>query len=198
MCLGSVVDAGFYRVGKPDRLLGSFVHFAGSRSEEVAPGNVSKVSYLDALGQVTRRIDPLGRVVSNVYDGQSRLISTTLPEGNRLEYTYDDAPCLTQKRCTHNVKTVSQVAKSGSGLATLTRRFTYEPNFNQVASATDPRGLVTNYTYTGSGLPLTVTSPAVTTLWDSVALSPETTVSYSAFSPAGFPTFYTNIGHKRL
>ncbi len=106
-------------------------YFAGSRSEEVAPGNVSKVSYLDALGQVTRRIDPLGRVVSNVYDGQSRLISTTLPEGNRLEYTYDDAPCLTQKRCTHNVKTVSQVAKPGSGLATLTRSFTYEPNFNR-------------------------------------------------------------------
>ncbi|TXI76802.1 MAG: RHS repeat protein, partial [Dokdonella sp.] len=135
-------------------------YFAGSRSEEVAPGNLSKVSYLDSLGQVVKSIDPVGRVVANVYDGQSRLVSRTLPEGNRVQYTYDDAPCLAQLRCTHNVKTVSQVAKPATGLATLTSRFTYESSVNQVASATDPRGKVTTTTYTAQGLPLTVTSPA--------------------------------------
>jgi RHS repeat-associated protein len=160
-------------------------YFAGSRSEEVAPGSISKVSYLDALGKVTKTIDPVGRVVNNFYDGQSRLISSTLPEGNSVQYTYDDAPCLAQKRCTHNVKTVSQVAKPATGLATLTSSFTYESAFNQVASATDPRGKITNYTYTAQGLPLTVTSPA-----DDAGVRPSTTFGYTAFTPAGFPALY--------
>ncbi|MDY0014094.1 MAG: RHS repeat-associated core domain-containing protein [Rhodocyclaceae bacterium] len=159
-------------------------YFAGTRSEEVAPGNLSKISYLDALGKVTKTIDPVGRVVTNVYDGQSRLVSSTLPEGNSVQYTYDDAPCLAQLRCTHNVKTVSQVAKPGSGLATLTNSFTYENGFNQIASATDRRGKVTTYTYTAQGLPLTVTSPA-----DSAGVQPATTFGYTSYSPSGFPAF---------
>lgn len=160
-------------------------YFAGSRSEEVGPDNSSKVSFLDSLGKVVKSVDPLGRTVVNVYDGQSRLVSTTLPEGNRVEYDYDDAPCLAQKRCTHNVKTVRQVAKPGSGLPTLTSSFLYESSFNQVAQATDPRGQATSYTYTAQGNPLTVTSPA-----DSAGVQPVTTFGYTGYTPSGFPTFY--------
>ncbi|MBN9694430.1 MAG: hypothetical protein J0L85_01375 [Zoogloea sp.] len=159
--------------------------FAGSRSEEVAPDGGRLISYLDPLGQVTRSIDPAGRVVSNIYDGQSRLVKRVLPEGNSVEYEYDDATCLSQLRCTHNVKTVRQVAKTGSGLANLVSSFTYESSFNKVASATDPRGQVTNYTYTAQGLPLTVTAPA-----DNSGVQPSTTFAYTAYTPAGFPTFY--------
>jgi RHS repeat-associated protein len=160
-------------------------YFAGSRSEEVGPDNSSKVSFLDSLGKVVKSVDPLGRTVVNVYDGQSRLVSTTLPEGNRVEYDYDDAPCLAQKHCTHNVKTVRQVAKPGSGLATLTSSFLYEGSFNQVAQATDPRGQVTSYTYTAQGNPLAVTSPA-----DGAGVQPVTTFGYTGYTPSGFPTFY--------
>ncbi|TXI76793.1 MAG: hypothetical protein E6Q43_01870 [Dokdonella sp.] len=117
-------------------------YFAGSRSEEVAPGNLSKVSYLGSLGKGVKSIDPVGRVVS-------------------------------------------QVAKPGSGLATLTSRFTYESSVNQVASATDPRGKVTTTTYTAQGLPLTVTSPA-----DGAGVQPSAPFGYTSFAPSGFPTFY--------
>jgi RHS repeat-associated protein len=163
----------------------SSYYFAGSRSEEVAPGNISKVFYLDALGKVVKSISPLGRTITNTYDGQSRLMKSVLPEGNSVEYDYDDAPCLAQKRCTHNVKAIRQVAKSGSGLATLASGFTYESSFNKVASTTDPRGKVTTYTYTAQGNPLTVTSPA-----DTAGVQPATTFGYTAYTPSGYPSVY--------
>lgn len=103
-----------------------------------------------------------------------------LPEGNSLEYDYDDAPCAAQSRCTHNTKTIRQIAKPGSGLATLTRSFTYESSFNQVASATDARGQLTSFAYTAQGLPLSVTSPA-----DPAGVPPVTTYGYTSFSAAG-------------
>lgn len=160
-------------------------YFAGSRAEEVGPGNVSKVSYLNALGKVTKAINPLGRVTTHTYDGQSRVLSTTLPQGNRVTYVYDDAPCAAQKRCTHNVKTVTLVPKTGSGLVNLVTSTTYESAFNKVASVTDPRGKLTSFTYTAQGNPLTVTYPA-----DAAGVQPTTTYGYIAYTPAGFPTLY--------
>lgn len=160
-------------------------HFAGSRSEEVGPGNVSKISYNNGLGKVVRDIDPIGRMTTYTYDGQSRLVSTVLPEGNSITYVYDDAPCAAQKRCTHNVKTVNLVPKAGSGLAILTTSSTYESAFNKVASLTDPRGQLTTYTYTAQGEPLTVTYPV-----DASGVQPSTTYGYTSFAPAGFPLLY--------
>ncbi|MDZ4155926.1 MAG: RHS repeat domain-containing protein [Methylococcales bacterium] len=131
--------------------------FAGSRSEEVDPLGGSKVSYVDAFGKVLKSINPLGKVVTNTYDGQERLIKSVLPEGNYVTYTYDDTTCGgTTKRCTHNVKTETRVAKSGSGLANLLSSYSYESAFNNLASVTDPKGLITSYTYTAQGLPFTV------------------------------------------
>ncbi|PLX61400.1 DUF6531 domain-containing protein, partial [Sedimenticola selenatireducens] len=168
-------------------------YFAGSRSEEVGPGNVSKVSYFDALGKVLKSIDPLGRVTTNTYDGQSRLTRKELPEGNALEYDYDDASCATaDKRCTHNLSQARQIAKPGTGLATLTSSFTYESTFNKVASATDPRGKVTTYTYTTQGNPLTVTAPA-----DAGGVQPQTTYGYTAYTASGYPNFYLQTSQTR-
>ena len=160
-------------------------YFAGSRSEELGPLGRSLVSYPDGFGKVLRSIDPLGRVTTNRYDGQGRVIKTVLPEGNSLEYTYDDAPCASQKRCTHNRKSLTQIAKPGSGLAALTTGTTYEASFNQPASLIDPRGQRTTYTYTAQGLPLSVTQPT-----DAAGVAPTTTSAYSSFSAAGYPTFY--------
>ena len=160
-------------------------YFAGWRSEEVGPGNISRVSYLNGLGKVTKRIDPLGRATTTTYDGQSRPVSTVLPEGNSATYVYDDAPCAAQKRCTHNVKTITQIPKAGSGLVNLVTNTTYESTFNKVASVTDPRGKLTTFTYTAQGNPLTVLAPA-----DAAGVQPTTTYGYIAYTPAGFPTFY--------
>lgn len=161
-------------------------YFAGSRSEEVGPGNVSRVSFLDGSGKVIKEINPLGQITTNTYDGQTRLVKKTLPEGNSIEYVYDDAPCSAQKRCTHNVKTVGQVPKPNSGLATLTTNMTYESSFNRLATVINPRQhLSATHTYTAQGLPLTVTGAT-----DDSGVAPKTTYGYLSVTPIGFSTFY--------
>ncbi|WP_050750275.1 DUF6531 domain-containing protein [Allochromatium vinosum] len=168
--------------------------FAGTRSQEVGPLSLSRTTYLDGSGKVLKSINPLGRVTTNTYDAQERLIKTVLPGGNAVTYAYDDAPCAgTDKRCTHNVKTVTQIAKSGSGLANLVTSATYESAFNQVATQTDPRGKVTRYTYTAQGNPSTVTRPV-----DAAGVAPVTTYAYTGYTPSGFPTFYlpTSVTQK--
>jgi RHS repeat-associated protein len=161
-------------------------YFAGSRSEEVGPDNISNVSYIDGSGKVTKSINPKGKITNNAYDGQTRLAKTTFPEGNSVAYTYDDATCAsTDKRCTQNVKTISRIAKPGSGLTTLVTSMTYESAFNKVASVTDPKGLVSSFTYTAQGNPLTVTRPA-----DALGVQPASTYAYVSYTPSGYPTFY--------
>lgn len=161
-------------------------YFAGSRSEEIGPGGEANTDYLDSLGKVVQHRSPALQWTVNSYDGQGRLVTSTLPEGNYVQYVYDDAPCAgTDKRCTHNVKTVTRVAKAGSGLANLISSITYESAFNQVATATDARSKVTNYTYTAQGLPNTVTSPT-----DSAGVAPVTTYGYVSYTPSGYSTFY--------
>jgi RHS repeat-associated protein len=160
--------------------------FAGSRSEEVGPGGVARLSYFDALGNVLQDITPLFNATVFSYDGQGRLATKTLPQGNGISYTYDDSTCASaEKRCTQNIKTTSQFAPSASGVSPLVQSFTYESAFNRVATATDARGNVTSYTYTAQGQPLAVISPA-----DSASVSPETDYGYQAYSPTGFPSFY--------
>ncbi|WP_340676530.1 DUF6531 domain-containing protein, partial [Paraglaciecola sp.] len=165
-------------------------YFAGSRSEEVGPGSVSRVSYVNGAGKVLKEIDPLGRITLNSYDGQSRLVSKVMPEGNSVNYVYDDAQCALQKRCTHNIKTVNVVPKTGSGLTTLTTTLTYESSFNRVATALDPKGQTTTYTYTPQGNPLEVKQPAVFSVPDNTNINPTTTFAYISYTPTGFPTFY--------
>jgi len=77
------------------------------------------------------------------------------------------------------------MAKSGSGLANLLTSYTYESAFNNLASVTDPKGLITSYTYTAQGLPFTVTRPV-----DAAGVAPVTTYAYTSFTPVGYTAFY--------
>jgi len=147
---------------------------------------VAKTNYIDGSGNVIQSSTPVGNWTVSTYDGHSRLLTKLLPEGNYTQYAYDDATCAgADKRCTHNVKTVTSVGKPGSGLANRVQSFTYEGAFNKVATATDARSKVTSYTYTAQGLPLAVTSPV-----DAAGVAPQTSYTYVAYTPSGFPTFY--------
>lgn len=167
--------------------------FAGSRSFEISP-EITKVDgtkekqlhtiYLNASGQILWENDPLGRWRQRIYDGQSRVIKQVEPEGNSVEYTYDDATCNSvEKRCTHNVKTTKQNPKAGSGLVALTANSTYDPITNQVASSTDAKGNVTNYTYNANGTLNKVQLPA-----DNAGVRPETSYTYVNYTPTSYPT----------
>ncbi|MBT2336215.1 RHS repeat protein [Variovorax paradoxus] len=161
-------------------------YFAGFRTEEVGPGGVARTNYIDASGNTVQSSTPTGQWTVNTYDGQSRLLTKLLPEGNYTQYAYDDLSCGgPDKRCTHNVKTITSIAKPGSGLPNRVQSFGYEGAFNKVSSATDARGKVTTYNYTAQGLPLTVTSPT-----DAAGIAPQTSYTYVAYTPSGFPTFY--------
>lgn len=162
-------------------------YFAGSRSQEVGPGNVSRVAYVNGSGKVLKEIDPLGRKTLNEYDGQSRLVKKTLPEGNSVSYGYDDAPCAAQKRCTHNISFIRVSPKSylQAGIGGILASFHYESSFNRVRSVSDGKGEITTYTYSAQGNLLTATSGK-----NSSVERPVTTFGYISYTRTGFPTFY--------
>jgi YD repeat-containing protein len=52
----------------------------------------------------------------NTYGGQSELLTTTLPEGNSIRYTYD---------ASLNPLTITKTPKPGSPLSPLVQSFSY-------------------------------------------------------------------------
>jgi len=102
--------------------------------------------------------DETSRTTSYTYDSAGRLTRVTLPEGNYTNYAYD---------ARGNITEVRQVAKSGSGLSDVVTTASYPSSCpsaitcNKPASATDPRGNTTDYTYDSThGGVLTATQPA--------------------------------------
>ncbi|MBN3759429.1 RHS repeat-associated core domain-containing protein [Burkholderia sp. Ac-20365] len=158
-------------------------YFAGYRSEEVGPGGSSRTNYNDGEANLLQVGDPVGNWTLKDYDGQNRLVRETRPEGNRIEYAYDDASCTATagylKGCTHNVLTVTRYPRSGTSDPVLTQRFTYNPSNGKVATATDAKGQITTTTYTNEGLVSSITRPAVN------GTSPMTTYTYESVKPAG-------------
>ena len=99
-------------------------YFAGSRSEEVGPGPVSKVSYMDALGKVVKSVNPLGKITTSTYDALNR--PTAIKETgtvNLATYAYDDLSRRTTVTL-GNSTTTSYAYSTQSALATLTHNLT--------------------------------------------------------------------------
>ena len=148
------------------------------------PGEPVAGSFTDALGNITAVTldrgkpasitDPLGRITANSYSGGGTyfpnvsvsvlsgpglLSSTTYPEGNRSEFTYDNRANLVQVR---------SVPKAGSGDPVLTQTAAFPSACtdrkicNQPTSVTDAKGNTTTFTYDPAhGGVLTMTAPAV-------------------------------------
>ena len=141
--------------------------FAGSRSEEVDPLGNTKIWIFDEQGNTLEETDALGNTVVNVYDGQNRLISRTLPELNATATVYDET--------NHKPLTITQISKTGI-LPPIVQSFTYEPNFNRVATSTDARGNTTDFTYDANGNLQTAGQPSL----DGGMTRPTTSFTYTA------------------
>jgi YD repeat-containing protein len=76
----------------------------------------------------------------------TRTVQTTPPEGNNAAYTYD---AVTNPGA-NNIASITANPKPGSPLTPTVQSFTYDPAWNAVASATDPRGIVTRLVYDAS------------------------------------------------
>lgn len=168
--------------------------FAGSRSFEISP-EITKVdgtkerqvhvNYMNANGQIIWEKDPLNRWRNRVYDAQSRVIKHVEPEGNSIEYNYDDTTCSNiEKRCTHNIKSLKRIPKPNSGLAAVTESMTYDALTNKLATSTDAKGGVTNYSYNEYGNLIKKLLPA-----DNAGKRPEKNFTYGGGSRTGFSYF---------
>ena len=96
----------------------------------------------DAIGRVTKQIDPLTRTTTIARDPQGNPLMITRPNGAVTTMTYD---------AKGNLLTSTEQAIAA------TTSFIYEPVFNQVTRITDPKGNQTNLTYDVKGNPLTIT-----------------------------------------
>jgi len=140
-------------------------------------GHVTQYVF-DTTGSLTSFTDARGKTTIYTYDSTvpALLASVTMPEGDKVQYSYD---------ARGNKTLESRVPKTGSGLSTASRSWTYPSSCsnaktcNQPTSMTDELGRVTDFTYDAThGGVLTVTAPAPT----AGAVRPQTRYSYGQFS----------------
>jgi RHS repeat-associated protein len=89
----------------------------------------------DGSGAVTRITDALNNSAFSAYNANGQLTQLIDPNGNTTTFTYDG-----------NGNLLSRVVDPGSGRLALTTSWTYD-SANNALTRTDPRGIVTKYTY---------------------------------------------------
>lgn len=127
-------------------------YYSGYRTEEVDPCGYSDTHYFNDQGDIISETDPLCNTTTYQYDGQQRRTLVTYPEENATQYAYD---------ANHNVTQITQIPKPGSAEPNIVASFTYEPNFNHIATHTDPNGNVTTFSYYANGKLQRITEPNV-------------------------------------
>jgi len=127
-------------------------YYSYYRTEEVDPCNYSKVYVFNDYGRTLSETDSLDNQTGYEYDGQLRKTLVTEPRGNSTQYIYD---------ANHNVLQSIQIPVPASGEPNIVETFTYEPNFNRVATYTDPNGRITVFQYYPNGKLKQVDQPVV-------------------------------------
>ena len=156
--------------------------FAGSRSEAVDPLGNRHILYYNSRGLLLKEINALGNTWTYEFDGISRLVKTTMPEGNSIVLTYDSK---------NNVLTRTMKPKPGSPLSDIVNSFTYHSTWNKVLTATDGRGNTTTFTLDGTtGNLLTIERPPVG------GQTPTVTFTYNSRGQVLTVTDETNIVTK--
>ena len=89
--------------------------------------------------------EPPSYITTYAYNADGERIQTVLPRGNSIEWTYDSANPDPKSR--GNLLELRRKPLPGSTEPDLVTSFTYETQFNQIKTLTDPRGNVTTYTY---------------------------------------------------
>jgi RHS repeat-associated protein len=103
------------------------------------------------------------------YNGHSQCTSVTLPDGDRIEYTYDNSGNL-----------ITSAYDPQTTDPELVTSFEYESNFNLVNKITDPRGNIINFTRDPANGNLTkITYPEVMT--DEGLENPEINFTYNTY-----------------
>lgn len=126
--------------------------YTGYRTEETDPCNYSTVYTFNDYGRLLTQTNPLGNQTTYQYDGQLRKTLVTYPRGNATRYIYDT---------NHNVLQAIQTPVLGSGEPNIVETFTYEPNFNRVATYTDPNGRIAMFQYYSNGKLCQIDQPMV-------------------------------------
>jgi RHS repeat-associated protein len=126
-------------------------YFAGSRSEEKEPLGNSRIRYFNNNGSQISYIDALGNRTNYVLDNRDRVTQLTMPEGNKIQWTYD---------LNNNVLTKVLSPKPGSALSPITYSYTYDTVWSKLKTATEGLGYTTTYSYdAATGALLTIQSP---------------------------------------
>lgn len=97
-------------------------------------------------------VDALGYETSYIYDGHNRVGLRTYPEGNGIEYEYDENHNLTKKIIN---------PKPGSTESPITKLYTYELTFNRLSTSTNPLGHTTTIHYDSKGNLTRIEQPEV-------------------------------------
>jgi RHS repeat-associated protein len=93
------------------------------------------------------------------YNSNHEVLSVTYPRGNSTEYTYDTSG---NHLANGNVLEVRRkVGSAGGSASDIVTTYTYEPNFQFVATATDARSHTTSYDYDANGNLLEVETPTI-------------------------------------
>lgn len=159
-------------------------YYAGYRSEVIAANGSKAIYYLNRYGDIIKSVDAAGKISTAVYDGLRRLVRRVMPEGNRVEYTFD---------IKGNVLSEINIAKLGSGLSNITKTYTYHAFFNKPITVTDGLAKSTTFSYDAvTGTLTNVQYPAVG------GLTPQDSFTYNsrgqiitATDPTGIVTKFT-------
>ncbi|MBI5359645.1 MAG: DUF1573 domain-containing protein [Planctomycetes bacterium] len=156
-------------------------------------GNITETEQ-DDLGNVTKREvftnrdinpnDPASFVTLYEYNTNGLATKVTYPEGNSVENTYDETnpDPLAQDNLLQSKRIADTLRGGGAGYNQIISLYTYEPNFNQVISATDAKGKTTSYIIDPlNGNLLQTIYPTVTLADNSTTQNITTSRTYNSF-----------------